>query len=85
MLKIDLPHLESQTDAEIVKANLHAAPAIYFAFQLEQLRLFQVVERIVELLQQGPLPIGRGRAGEMLYQTWRSRPPQPESVRRNAY
>ena len=85
MAKIELPGLESQTDVEIVKENLHAAQAIYFAYQLEEMRLFQVVERIVELFQQGQLPIGRGSAGQRLEQMWRSHRPQPESVRRNAY
>ena len=68
MAKIELPDLESQTDVEIVKENLHAAQAIYFAYQLEEMRLFQVVERIVELFQQGLLPIGRGSAGQQLEQ-----------------
>lgn len=85
MAKIELPDLESQTDVEIVKENLHAAQAIYFAYQLEEMRLFQVVARIVELFQQGQLPLGRGSAGQMLEQMWRSHRPQPESVRRNAY
>ena len=85
MAKIELPDLESQTDVEIVKENLHAAQAIYFAYQLEEMRLFQVVERIVELFQQGQLPLGRGGAGEMLEQYWRSQRPHPESARRNAY
>ena len=49
------------------------------------MRLFQVVERIVELFQQGQLPLGRGSAGQKLEQMWRSHRPQPESVRRNAY
>ncbi|HZA95514.1 MAG TPA: ATP-binding protein, partial [Burkholderiaceae bacterium] len=59
--------------------------AIYFAYQLEEMRLFQVVERIVELFQQGQLPLGQGSAGQRLEQMWRSHRPQPESVRRNAY
>jgi len=45
MQKIELPDLESQTDVEIVKESLQAAQAIYFAYQLEEMRLFQVVER----------------------------------------
>ena len=83
--RIELPDLESQTDVEIVKENLHAAQAIFFAYQLEEMRLFQVVERLVEMFQQGQLPIGHGRAGQMLHQYWRAHRPQPESVRRNAY
>ena len=85
MLNIELPDLESQSDVEIVKENLYAAQAIYFAYQMEEMRLFQVVERIVELFQQGQLPLGRGSAGQALEQMWRSHRLQPESVRRNAY
>ena len=48
VVKIELPDLDSQTEVEIVQANLDAVQAIYFAFQLQQLWLFQVVERIVE-------------------------------------
>ena len=85
MEKIELPDLESHTDVEIVKDNLLAAQAIYFAYQLEELRLFQVVERIVEMFQQRLLPLGRGRAGQILEQYWRAHRPMPESDRRNAY
>src|SRR6266496_355083 len=53
-------------DIEIVTENLHAVQAIYFAYQLEQMRLFDVVERIVELYQQGLLPLGTGSAAESL-------------------
>jgi hypothetical protein len=63
----DLPDLEAATDTDIVKENLHAVQAIYFAYMLEELRLFQVVERLVELFSRGLLPVGRGRAGDALY------------------
>jgi hypothetical protein len=63
----DLPDLEAATDTEIVKENLHAVQAIYFAYMLEELRLFQVVERLVELFGRGLLPLGRGRAADALY------------------
>ena len=63
----DLPDLEAATDTDIVKENLHAVQAIYFAYMLEEMRLFQVVERIVELFGRGLLPLGRGRAADALY------------------
>ena len=37
--------------------------AIYFGWELERLRMFQVVERITELFRQGLLPLGQGSAG----------------------
>lgn len=61
-----LPDLDPAADAEIVAENLQAVQAIYFAFQLEQMRAFQVVERVVELFEQGLLPIGKGAAADAL-------------------
>lgn len=61
-----LPDLGPAADAEIVAENLQAVRAIYFAFQLEQMRAFQVVERVVELFEQGLLPIGKGAAADAL-------------------
>jgi hypothetical protein len=61
-----LPDLEPAADAEIVAENLRAVQAIYFAFQLEQMRAFQVVERVAELFEQGLLPIGKGAAADAL-------------------
>ena len=59
-LEIDLPDLEEAVDIEIVTENLNAVQAIYFAYQLEEMRLFQVIERIVGLFRQGLLPLGPG-------------------------
>ena len=61
-----LPDLDPAADTEIVADNLQAVQAIYFAFQLEQMRVFQVVERVVELFEQGLLPIGQGAAADAL-------------------
>jgi hypothetical protein len=66
-LEIMLPDLEESVDIEIVAENLNAVQAIYFAYQLEEMRLFQVVERIVDLFRQGLLPLGRGTVGDYLF------------------
>ena len=50
-MEIMLPDLDEATDVEIQRENLHAAQAIYFAYMLEEMRLPQVVERIVELFR----------------------------------
>jgi hypothetical protein len=65
--EINLPDLDEATDVEIVRENLHAVQAIYFAYMLEEMRLPQVVERIVELFRGGLLPLGRGKAGDYLF------------------
>jgi hypothetical protein len=64
---IPLPDLEEATDGEIVRENLDAAQAIYFAYQLEEARMPQVVERIVELFRAGLLPLSYGKTGDYLY------------------
>jgi hypothetical protein len=64
---IPLPDLEEATDGEIVRENLDAAQAIYFSYQLEEARMPQVVERIVELFRAGLLPLSYGKTGDYLY------------------
>ncbi len=66
-LTIALPDLEEATDVEIVRENLDAAQAIYFAYQLEEARLPQVVEKIVDLFRGGLLPLSYGKTGDYLY------------------
>lgn len=85
-LEIMLPDLEESVDIDIVKENLHAIQAIYFSYQLEEMRLYQVVERIVELFRQGLLPLGRGRVGDYLYNYYKKAAERiTESERRDLY
>ena len=53
-------------DQDIVADHLQASQAIYFAWQLDQMRAFQVVDRLAELFSQGLLPIGPGPARHLL-------------------
>ncbi|MGH8078746.1 MAG: hypothetical protein ACREPE_15710 [Lysobacter sp.] len=66
-MEIMLPDLEAATDVEIIKENLDGAQAIGFASSCEDMYMPQVVERIVELFRQGLLPLGRGKAGDYLF------------------
>ncbi len=85
-IAIDLPDLEQQADVEIQTANLEAMQGIYFAAMLEELKIFQVTEKLVELFQLGMLPLGRGRAGDFLYNYWRQSVTRMTEVeRRNLY
>src|SRR2546421_9285756 len=59
------------TNADIVPANLRAMEAVYFAAMLEEARVFQVVDRLVEMFGQGLLPLGPGKAGATLYRLWK--------------
>ena len=47
--------------------SIRAMRSIYAAAMLEELKLFQVAGRLVELFQSGALPIARGAAGQQLY------------------
>lgn len=85
-LEIMLPDLEEAVDIEIVTENLHAVQAIYFAYQLEEMRLFQVVERIVDLFRQGLLPLGRGSVGDYLFNYYKKAAERiTEAERRDLY
>ena len=61
-----LADLAPDTEGDIVAENIRTVQAIYFAYQLESMRAFEVADRLVELFQQGQLPLGRGRAGSQL-------------------
>ncbi len=83
---IPLPDLEEATDSEIVRENLDAAQAIYFAYQLEEARMPQVVERIVELFRAGLLPLSYGKTGDYLYSYYKKASERiTEGERRDLY
>jgi hypothetical protein len=58
---------------EIVAENIRAMQAVYGAAMLEEMRVFGVADRVVEQFHTGLLPLGRGPAGERLYQYWTGR------------
>ncbi len=56
---LDLPPLSdpSGSDSDIVKENIQAIASIYVVYQCEQMMLFSVTDRIVELFMAGLLPM----------------------------
>jgi hypothetical protein len=70
-IDIDLPSLEDESTVEIVKDNLKAMQAIYFSSMLEELRLYQVADKLVELFNAGVLPFGKGKGGDLIFDYWR--------------
>ncbi len=85
-IEIDLPSLENHAEVEIIPDNLHAMQAIYFAAMLEELKVFQVVDKLVELFLNGMLPVVRGKAGNILYKYWKDSDERlTEMERRNLY
>lgn len=85
-LEIMLPDLEESVDVEIQKENLQASQAIYFAYQLEEMRMFQVVDKIVDLFRGGLLPLGKGTVGDKLFKYFKTSTERiTEAERRELY
>ena len=83
---IDLPSLEDDASIEILEPNLQAMQGIYFASMLEEMKVFQVMDKLVEQFHSGILPLGKGRAGELLYRYWKNSDERlTELERRNLY
>ena len=83
---IDLPDLDAVDDATIQPTNIRGLQPVYFAAMFEQLKVFQVVDKLVELFQNGILPIKLGNAGNFLYRYWKDTPNRiSEAERRNFY
>ncbi len=71
---IDLPDLDTVSDAEVVSDNIRLMGPVICAAMLDELKAFQVVDKILESAQNGTLPIGKGAAGQMLYRRWKESP-----------
>lgn len=81
-----LPDLDSATDTEILAGNVQLIGPIIYASMFEELKVFQVVDRLVEMSQRGTLSLTRGKAGTRLYQYWREAPNRmSESERQTVY
>jgi hypothetical protein len=68
---VRLPDLEDGIQADIVKENVLALSALYFAAQLEDLKFFMVADKVAEQFIQGMIPISRTLGGEAIYTYYR--------------
>lgn len=73
-IDVDLPDLEAGTEADILVDNVKALSAIYFSAMLEEMKLFAVMDKVVEQFMTGMLPIKRSSAGDPLYRYHREAP-----------
>lgn len=73
-IDIDLPDLEAGTEADIIVDNVKALSAIYFSAMLEEMKLFAVMDKVVEQFMNGAMPIKRSSAGDPLYRYHREAP-----------
>jgi hypothetical protein len=72
-ITINLPDLEQDvSNFEIIAQNIFALQPAYFCAMLEELKVFQVVEKLVELFQNGTLPVVKGDAGNLLFSYWKN-------------
>ncbi|WP_298688365.1 hypothetical protein [uncultured Sphingomonas sp.] len=83
---IDLPDLETVSDEEIVADNIRLMGPVICSAMLDELKAFQVVDKLLESAQNGTLPIGKGNAGKLLYKRWKESPNRiSETERRDLY
>jgi hypothetical protein len=83
---IALPDLNEATDFQIQKENVQLIGVPICGAMFEELKVFQVVDKLVELSQTGMLSVSRGEAGEALYKYWKDTPTRmSEAERRNFY
>ena len=85
-IDINLPNLEQDvTNFEIIAGNIFALQPAYFCSMLEELKVFQVVEKLVELFQNGVLPVVRGDAGNLLFAWWKNAALRVSEAERRAF
>ena len=61
----------NEAEGDIVPAHLRALEPVYFSAMLEEVRIFEVLDRLVTMFSQGLLPLGHGKAGAALYRYWK--------------
>ncbi len=66
-ISIDLPDIENDVQADILPDNVNATRALYFAAQLEELKLFAVADKVADQFQTGMIPLTRSAGGEAIY------------------
>jgi hypothetical protein len=84
-LGIDLPDLEADA-RDVVPDNIRLMGPMVVAAMFDELKAFQVIDKLVELSQHGMLTIGSGDAGRLLYTYWKDAPNRmSEAERKNFY
>lgn len=82
---LNLPDLEAATDIEIIPEHCRLMGSFIFASAFEELKAFQVVDKLIELSQQGAIPLMRGPAGTQLYSYWRDAPNRMSEIERQNF
>lgn len=71
--KIAYPYVQPDFDDAVVPSQLHAAAELYFIYQHERMKIFEVVETLLRLFRLGKMRIQRGPGARGLYllEKWR--------------
>jgi hypothetical protein len=67
------PYLAPDFDDSVIPSQLHAAADLYYIYQHERMKVFQVVEVLLRLFHMGKMRIQRGPGAHGLYliEKWR--------------
>lgn len=65
--KIGYPSIQPDFDDAIVPSQLHAAAELYYIYQHERMKIFEVVDTLVRLFRLGKMRIQRGPGARGLY------------------
>lgn len=82
---IDLPDLNAWSDTNVVAENVYLMGPMIFASMFEELKAFQVVDKLIEMSQRGQISLPRGKAGTQLYDYWRQAPNRMSEVERQTF
>jgi hypothetical protein len=84
--EINIPDLEATTEFSVEGDHCRLMGSFICASAFEELKAFQVVDRLIEMSQRGELALVRGPAGTQLYNYWREAPNRmSESERQTFY
>lgn len=65
--KLSIPMLEMDFDDSVVPTQVHAAADLYFIYQHERMKVFQVAGTLVRLFHEGRMKLQRGPGARALY------------------
>ncbi|WP_287128679.1 hypothetical protein [Candidatus Cyanaurora vandensis] len=64
---LSYPYIQPDFNESVVPSQLHAAAELYFIYQHERMKVFQVVDVLLRLFQDGRMRIQRGPGARGLY------------------
>jgi hypothetical protein len=65
--QISYPYIQADFDDAVVPSQLHAAAELYFIYQHERMKVFQVIDVLQRMFQMGTMRIQRGPGARGLY------------------